>query len=410
MFNKARAIKIPRALLPIVIALTATVTLSYCGQDKSTTKDRGLEPDNNTRSTLASSNFLPDNSEPHLSSNRGLILLASARTNHSLAAARAFEEAIQQLLTSPQASHLTQAKIRWRKLFHDLHQLLPLLYLEHKTSSHLQYLKKWRLAISAWPIQPGYIDSYKNYFHSGIVNDINMPISRTILRQQHGRTDKEEVLLGIHAIEYILWGEQETPRTFEHFIALKVLPEKLSTSGIEVNNLANNRRRQLLALQTRILVDDLRALQRQWQSGNSIANHYQKLNQQQRLTAINHSAANYIQHWVMLLTKEQTPKNIDVRLNDFAGNRLEGLKSGLKTITDIYVNHSILLDGKLLKDSDTKQFKQLLNNITTALNEEMLTHNEWTDTTITALTAPMSQAASLLKSSLASPARIEANE
>lgn len=56
--------------------------------------------------------------------------------------------------------------------------------------------------IDAWPIQPGFLDSLPNYPDSGIINDFTLQITRETLIQQNGITDREEVSLGFHPLEY----------------------------------------------------------------------------------------------------------------------------------------------------------------------------------------------------------------
>lgn len=64
--------------------------------------------------------------------------------------------------------------------------------------------------IESWPIQPGFIDALPEYPNSGIINDITLLIDLPTLREQHGITDKEEVALGFHAIEYLIYGRDLT--------------------------------------------------------------------------------------------------------------------------------------------------------------------------------------------------------
>jgi hypothetical protein len=56
--------------------------------------------------------------------------------------------------------------------------------------------------IDAWPLLPGFIDSLPGYPHSGIVNDMTLPMTSEVLRAQHQITDVAEVALGFHVIEY----------------------------------------------------------------------------------------------------------------------------------------------------------------------------------------------------------------
>lgn len=56
--------------------------------------------------------------------------------------------------------------------------------------------------IDAWPIEPGFLDSLPGYPDSGIVMDTTLDISAATLAEQNGITDKEEVSLGFHPLEY----------------------------------------------------------------------------------------------------------------------------------------------------------------------------------------------------------------
>ena len=100
-------------------------------------------------------------------------------------------------------------------------------------------------AIESWPIQPGFIDSLPNYPSSGIVNDITLNMDLPTLREQHGITDREEVCLGFHAVEYLIFE-----RSIEHFSA--EFPRKTAESSTRKED-SVERRRLLLQL----LVDEL---------------------------------------------------------------------------------------------------------------------------------------------------------
>jgi len=62
--------------------------------------------------------------------------------------------------------------------------------------------------LDAWPIQPGYIDAIEYYPNSGIVNDITVELSRDSLRRQHGFSDAEEIVLGFHPLEYLIFANE----------------------------------------------------------------------------------------------------------------------------------------------------------------------------------------------------------
>jgi len=134
-------------------------------------------------------------------------------------------------------------------------------------------LDRLQYQINYWPILPGYIDYLGNYPDSGLVSDITLPLSRETLIQQHGAFDLSEVLLGFHPIEFLLWGEnppaQELRRTVRDFQPILALTLEQQSAGLQLSQLINNRRRQLLSLLGLILVEDLTAVEQLWISNEA---------------------------------------------------------------------------------------------------------------------------------------------
>ncbi len=65
-------------------------------------------------------------------------------------------------------------------------------------------------SLDAWPILPGFLDSLPDYPSNGLINDVTINITAATLRHQHGITDHEEVCLGYHAIEYLIFNRPIT--------------------------------------------------------------------------------------------------------------------------------------------------------------------------------------------------------
>lgn len=106
--------------------------------------------------------------------------------------------------------------------------------------------------IDAWPIQEGFLDSLQHYPTSGIINDLTIPIDAPTLRNQHGITDSEEVSLGFHALEFLLWA-----RPITDFSEQNQLSADQSSDGLSLDQLSNNRRRETLRLISRLLYEDI---------------------------------------------------------------------------------------------------------------------------------------------------------
>lgn len=125
-------------------------------------------------------------------------------------------------------------------------------------------LRNANFRIDAHPIQPGYLDSFDVYTHSGIVNDIAVPITAAAIRAQHGFSDDTDVSTGFHALSYLLFGEHGQ-RPLADLQAQTSLSEEQSSNGLKIVDLSQNRRRSLIKLISELLLDDIRELQTQWQ-------------------------------------------------------------------------------------------------------------------------------------------------
>lgn len=106
--------------------------------------------------------------------------------------------------------------------------------------------------IDAWPIQEGFLDSLQQYPASGIINDLTLTIDAQTLRNQHGITAAEEVSLGFHAIEFMLWS-----RLIADFTKQNNLTASQQNNGLMLAQLSNNRRRKTLRLLSKLLHEDV---------------------------------------------------------------------------------------------------------------------------------------------------------
>lgn len=192
-----------------------------------------------------------------------IIWLASEQAlRNSLDAARQLNQQITLLLANPSDDNLTAARAVWHVTHNHYSTFLPFISMSQAHRDLFPGIAELHQNLDAWPMMPGYIDSVAAYPHSGIVNDIALPLNATTLREQHGLTDSYEVSLGFHALAYLLWGEQGT-RPPADFLAVNSSPGDVE---VEIAELPNNRRRTYLQLATNLLVDDLVRLLQQWQT------------------------------------------------------------------------------------------------------------------------------------------------
>ncbi len=114
--------------------------------------------------------------------------------------------------------------------------------------------------INSWPLDESYIDYVKGKPGAGIINNKKQPINKVALAKLNTKGGEENIAVGWHAIEFLLWGQDFNDngpgdRSFEDYV-----------DGKAPN--ADRRRAYLLAV-TELLVDDLRYLVGAWVPGAS---------------------------------------------------------------------------------------------------------------------------------------------
>lgn len=112
--------------------------------------------------------------------------------------------------------------------------------------------------INAWPLDESYIDSVAGKPKAGLVNNPKVKITKANLAKLNERGGEENIAAGWHAIEFSLWGQDQSDtgpgnRSFEDFV-----------DGKTPNA---DRRRAYLVTATELLIDDLGFLVKAWTPG-----------------------------------------------------------------------------------------------------------------------------------------------
>ncbi len=221
------------------------------------------------------------------------------------------QQTVKALLTTPNEETLVAAQTQWQDVFTQYQKIIPFLYFDHSSIS--PSLEQWRFTLAAWPLQPGYLDSYDVYLHSGIVNDITLPITTESLRKQHGLTDTEEVTLGLYAIEFLLWGDKASGDDIsKRYLKQTKIPAELAQSDLKIAELPNNRRRELLELQTILLTQDFKLLHTQWQNAGTLFDLYQQISPSEKIDAYHNgfaSALDSIENLIAYSIEASNPEN-----------------------------------------------------------------------------------------------------
>ncbi|MYM63492.1 imelysin family protein [Pseudomaricurvus sp. HS19] len=204
------------------------------------------------------------------------------------------QQALQALAGEPTDAHLQAARDAWRNSHQQLLQLSPLFALGQVQATLFRQLDDARWQSDAWPIEPGYLDYFDLYRHSGLVNDIVIPIDAEAVRHQHGFSSEADVALGLHAMEYLLWGEKGE-RPLDDFVAGSPSSEQ-QASGMTAIDLPGHRRVALLQLQANLLLEDLGSLQyRLSHPASGLRKAYQSLPPSGRLQLWQQASAHLLQ-------------------------------------------------------------------------------------------------------------------
>ncbi|WNO08870.1 imelysin family protein [Teredinibacter sp. KSP-S5-2] len=176
------------------------------------------------------------------------------------------DSAIKQFIATPSEETHQTAKKQWRELDQVNSDFYLISQLAENAPPALTSFKSLNYRLFAAPIQPGYLDSFGEYLYSGLVHDIGLPITPETLGNQHGFADEESATLGLYAIEFMLFGDDGQRQYSDYVESLKLTPDEIEKGYKLLAETPNNRRRQLLELQSQLLVMDFNQLAEQWNS------------------------------------------------------------------------------------------------------------------------------------------------
>lgn len=273
---------------------------------------------------------------------------------------------LEQLLAQPQADFLTGARADWHSCHDQWHQFDLFLSLSDVNPGLFGGLDELGFGIDAYPLQPGYLDSLEAYPYSGIVNDISLAISADNLRTQHGLTDREDVSLGLHALEFLLWGEtgKRPAGDYDSEQADVDRDSQLKPAEQPVS-----RRRELLLLVSHLLQDDLERLRQAWQPGQGrFGDTYEQLHPASRVQLLKSAG----QH----LLGQQLPGQVrqlsepEKRHNRFAGQSLAPVASALEGLSRIYFTSEPALAQWLLEAGEVEPWRSQLEQLSARLGDQ----------------------------------------
>lgn len=236
---------------------TFTLTV-LCGGALLNCSSESTEPPN-----IHSGNAPSLSSPPLVAPHNQTVTLWQSQQLHINAAideAASLEKSLQLLLAEPTAINLEASNQQWLLAAEAIEALALIGPIGRENQSNAwQAINQIFDFITVWPAQHGYLD--KNVLHgkTGLIYDIDTPITPENLRHQHGLTHTQDASLGIYPIGLILRASSDD---FTESTALNESERMMGYTS--THELANNRRRQLIQLQAKLLVSDLTDLHTAW--------------------------------------------------------------------------------------------------------------------------------------------------
>ncbi len=180
--------------------------------------------------------------------------LVSANYADTLAAAQDLQKAVAAFVAAPSAETQQAARKAWL----DAREFYGQTEAFRFYSGPIDNDKGPEGRLNAWPLDEAYVDSVKSKPKAGLINNPKFKITKASLSQFNERGGEENISAGWHAIEFLLWGQDQSEtgpgnRSFEDFV-----------DGKAANA---DRRRQYLTVATELLVDDLATLVKAWTPG-----------------------------------------------------------------------------------------------------------------------------------------------
>ncbi|MFP8780132.1 imelysin family protein [Hydrogenophaga sp. RWCD_12] len=175
-----------------------------------------------------------------------------ASYSDTLAAAKDLQAAIADFTKAPSADGLNKARKAWLAAREFYGQTEAFRFY----GGPIDDAKGPEGQINAWPLDEAYVDYVTGKPKAGMVNNPKFKITKAALAKANERGGEENISAGWHAIEFLLWGQDQSEtgpgnRSFEDYVAGK-------TPNAE-------RRAQYLTVATELLIDNLSYVAKAWE-------------------------------------------------------------------------------------------------------------------------------------------------
>ena len=143
------------------------------------------------------------------------VSLAHAAYSDSLKTAQAMQLAVNRFISAPNETTLNAAKLAYKNARVPYQQSEIMRWdsdiaLQSATPNNsVVSVDEWEGQVNAWPLDEGFIDYTSDNKTSGIINNPTAypEITKALLIEQNGNGGEANVTTGVHAIEFLLWGQ-----------------------------------------------------------------------------------------------------------------------------------------------------------------------------------------------------------
>jgi putative iron-regulated protein len=228
----------------IVLALVTGLALAGCGSDDDPAATPGTSAD-----PTATAGGSPADTADAVATYADLVV---ATYDASVASAETMQTAIEAFIDSPTAQTLAAAKEAWLTARDDYLPTEAYRFYDGPIDDPEDGPEG---RINAWPMDEAFVDYTVDAPNGGIVNDTAAfpEITADVLVSQNEKGGETNISTGWHAIEFLLWGQDQTAGSPGN----RPVTDYTTAKNAE-------RRATYLSLATRLLIDDLTSVRDQW--------------------------------------------------------------------------------------------------------------------------------------------------
>lgn len=183
-----------------LLGVASCFWLASCGGDPDTPSERTVTPVTTPEITTPAVPALPDFADATAQFTEQA-RLASQRIVETC---NAMQVAIQTFAEAPSEAGLKDAQNGYQQCYQQWRAASLFYRVAFDLSEQIEFQRLLAM-IDTRPYLPGYIDGIPEYPYSGLVHELDIPITPENLRSQHRLMDEESAAIGFPVMEFFLW-------------------------------------------------------------------------------------------------------------------------------------------------------------------------------------------------------------